>query len=498
MTSLASNHDSPRSERLWSRVGWGLVVLGWVFALGRYVARLGLRYDESRVTLNLLERNYVELLQPLDYQQGAPVGFLWVHKAMIDWVSFSEWGLRLPTLIAGLLIPCLIWDAARRLANPMAGALAVLMVIFHREIGLYVPEVKQYAFDCATTAGLLWAWSLLPEGRLSFRIWVGLGLMGLVLPWLSHAALFGLAGFGLALLWRTVAAKGDKGEVAKVMGIGALWFFGVAALYVLQLHTLAEEEWAKVWWAKHFAPLPFSNGWSLWWGRRIVSQFLFGTNWGIYLFPLYLTGLWVFWRRNPATVVLLVVPMIVTWIASSFEAYPFYGRLLLFSLPLAGLPLGAGAAAWWRAWSQWKVVHWGLRIAVTLWVLVLVKEGVRARSGDHNNMIDARPLFEHVDREQRSGDAVWMSSELDFSARVYSRMLNLDSATWIQGGAWVKADTQEVAQELAHIDTPRIWVLTNRPRGDEEWVQNLGHALRPDRKATVVLVTRSTVLLSLE
>ncbi len=464
----------------------------------RYLARLGLRYDESRVVMNLLERNYAELLQPLDYDQGAPVGFLWLHKAMIDWVSFSEWGLRLPTLIAGLLIPWLVWDAARRLADPMAGTLAVLMVIFHREIGLYVPEVKQYAFDCAATAGMLWVWSRLPEGRHSFRVWLGLAVMGLILPWLSHAALFGMAGFGLALLWRTVAAKDDRGELMNVMGIGAVWSLGLAALYVLQLRELAGEEWAKVWWADHFAPLPFTCEWSARWGWRVVSKFLFGTYLGSYLVPIYLTGLWIFWRRTPGTVILLLVPMLVMWIASSQESYPFYGRFLLFSLPLAGLPLGAGAAAWWRAGPKLKLLQWPLRFVVIFWVCVVVKEGARSRLGDHNNMIDARPLLEHVNREQLSGDTVWMSSELDYSARVYTRMLNLDSATWLHSSAWVKEETDEITQELAHIDTPRIWVLTNRPRGDDEWVKHLGRALRPDRKATVILVTRSTVLLKLE
>lgn len=105
MTSHDSNNDSPRRDRLWSRVGWGLVVLGWLLALGRYVARLGLRYDESRVTLNLLERDYAGLLQPLNYDQGAPVGFLWVHRAMIDWVSFSEWGAAFTDFDRGVADP---------------------------------------------------------------------------------------------------------------------------------------------------------------------------------------------------------------------------------------------------------------------------------------------------------------------------------------------------------------------------------------------------------
>jgi 4-amino-4-deoxy-L-arabinose transferase-like glycosyltransferase len=63
----------------------------------------------------------------LDYEQVGPVGFLWLHKAMHDFVSGSEWGLRLPTMLAGVAIPLLLWSVMKRLTGVNVAAVAVVL-----------------------------------------------------------------------------------------------------------------------------------------------------------------------------------------------------------------------------------------------------------------------------------------------------------------------------------------------------------------------------------
>ena len=55
------------------------------------------------LALNLVERTPRQLLEPLDWNQGAPAGFLLVAKAAIAVFGASEWALRLVPFIGSLL-----------------------------------------------------------------------------------------------------------------------------------------------------------------------------------------------------------------------------------------------------------------------------------------------------------------------------------------------------------------------------------------------------------
>ena len=52
-----------------------LVAAGIALRLLQYLANRSLWLDELRLTLNILERSYAGLTSPLDYNQGAPIGF---------------------------------------------------------------------------------------------------------------------------------------------------------------------------------------------------------------------------------------------------------------------------------------------------------------------------------------------------------------------------------------------------------------------------------------
>src|SRR5205814_7982131 len=103
----------------------GLLALGVLFRLRAYLHGRALWLDEVYLALNLVPRSYAELLQPLDHDQGAPLGFLLAAKFLIRCFGESEFVLRLLPFACGLLSLFLFQRIARQLLRPAAACFAL-------------------------------------------------------------------------------------------------------------------------------------------------------------------------------------------------------------------------------------------------------------------------------------------------------------------------------------------------------------------------------------
>jgi hypothetical protein len=83
---------------------WGIVVaLGIILRLRQYFANRSLWVDEASLALNIVNRTFGALTLPLDYNQGAPIGFLFIEKFSVLILGNNEFSLRLFPLFSGLL-----------------------------------------------------------------------------------------------------------------------------------------------------------------------------------------------------------------------------------------------------------------------------------------------------------------------------------------------------------------------------------------------------------
>ena len=65
----------------WPGLPWAIIGFGVLVRLARYLADFSLEVAESQLALNLVERSFADLLSTLDYDQAAPVGFLFAELA---------------------------------------------------------------------------------------------------------------------------------------------------------------------------------------------------------------------------------------------------------------------------------------------------------------------------------------------------------------------------------------------------------------------------------
>ena len=82
---------------------WFFVALGIVIRLVRYLVDYPIWHDEAFLAANFWDRDYVDLLLPLEYGQVAPWLFLAIERTAVTWLGYSE--LVAPPVPDGLQHP---------------------------------------------------------------------------------------------------------------------------------------------------------------------------------------------------------------------------------------------------------------------------------------------------------------------------------------------------------------------------------------------------------
>ena len=151
------------------------------------------------LALNIVNRSFRGLTTPLDYNQGAPIGFLLVEKAVISLLGNHDYTLRIIPLLAGLGTIPLIYFVSSQYGRKYYFLLPIGMVAFSSALIYYSSEVKQYSSDAFMALCLIFLFAKCLENKTGPRILVGLGLVGCLSMWFSFPTLFMFAGGAITL-----------------------------------------------------------------------------------------------------------------------------------------------------------------------------------------------------------------------------------------------------------------------------------------------------------
>ena len=93
-------HSSGMREKPWSSIlSAAILIAGLLLRLLHYLNNRSLWLDEAKLARNILDRGPIELLTPLEYNQGAPILFLLLVDATTALLGSSELALRLVPLL---------------------------------------------------------------------------------------------------------------------------------------------------------------------------------------------------------------------------------------------------------------------------------------------------------------------------------------------------------------------------------------------------------------
>ena len=437
-----------------------ILLAGFLLRLRQYLTGRSLWLDEAMLALNIVNRNFGDLFQPLDYDQGAPIGFMLVEKTFSLIFGRNEFSLRLFPFLIGLASLWLFYLLLKRSTSGAGFWVALTLFAFNPRLIYYSSEVKQYILDVAVTIGLLLVTMPLFQqaSRKAFAILTFAGLLAL---WFSHPALFVLAGIGLALFISYFQQR-DFLNLRFTIGMGILWLVNLAFLYSLTLSDLRNNSYMHAYWQGAFAPMPLRSDWSWYltaFQKNMDAQF--GISYAIGLiFILMLAGWGVLFTQKRAFAITLAGIVFFTLLASSLGLYPVLERMGLFLVPIGVLLMG----------KSLEIPAQRLRtypIASTIFVLALsgivlyspftrvLEQFITPKYFEH-----IRPTMEFLQASWKEDDSIYVSNGAAPAFEYYAPIYGLQDIFYISNP---REDYQDPGAILKQIKTfqghERVWVL---------------------------------------
>jgi hypothetical protein len=430
--------------------------VGVALRLRELLSRRSLWLDEAMLANNIVRRDWWALAEPLDDNQGAPVGFLWAQRSMIELFGNNEYALRAVPFVAGVAVLGLTYLLARRLLPAWASAVAVLLVALCPPLVRYSTEVKQYSLDVAVALLVSWlALRALDEagaggGSRRLAAWAAAATAAV---WLSHYALFVVAGTGAVLL----AASGGRRRIqaAAAAGLAAASF---GAVYLLSLRDLRGNDVLVDYWAAGFPPDGASPaGAASWLAGRLggLYQATAGFRPAVVAGGLSVAGVAVLARRGARRdLAVLLAPVAVLVVAAVVHVFPMTGRLVLAVVPVLVIATVAATTSRLRPAA----------VAGAVAVVVLVG-GWAGPAADvarsPTTIAEIRPVLEVVAERARPGDHLYVHDVTEPPARYYGALLGLRPErrlVWEPTGP-ACADGRERSAVAPPGGSTRAWVV---------------------------------------
>jgi Dolichyl-phosphate-mannose-protein mannosyltransferase len=456
-------------------IAWGLIFLGMVARLRLYLGNQSLWRDEAKLALNITQRSFSGLFRPLDYDQGAPIGFLMIEKCAVNLFGGGELVLRFWPMLASILTLPLFYFLCRRLLSPRAAIFALAILTLAADNSFHIAEAKQYSTDLFVAVGLLLLAARSFGGDIGYSMntksLLLLAIAGAAAVWFSHPAIFVLGGIGAALAVSWFGQTPRRGTGGIVI-LAAVWIGSFLANYLVSLRGLTHSDYLQHFWAAAgaYAPLPASGSAIFWYKRKLYALFAnpFSAEGESLAVLLFLLGIAAIYRTRKPLVAMLLLPILAALGASAIHKYPFDSRLVLFVFPLTAIAVAVGLNVLWE--SRFRAA--GI-LALGLLMISPVNRTLTTLATAPKNC-EIRESMAFIAQHRKPGDVFYLSPSARYGFAFYQAQFGLDGVPVVFGSP-EDGSLDSYAAELSAYAGKRVWVLvedqsSGDPVGESEFI----------------------------
>ncbi len=335
------------SDRNLSWLAMGIIALGIVLRLAVFFQNRCLIIDEANVARNISERGFIGLTAPLNYEQYAPPLYLWMVKLSTIVLGMGEMALRLPALLAGIIMLWLFYKALKEYATVNAAWYALLIVATGLFYIRYSAELKQYMGDATVALALILLAlrvDIFTTTRARFiAFWA---IVGSIAVWLSMPSVFIMAGIGAYYFYQCVRAK-DYSRITPIIVISIIWLAQFLLYYFTILKPQIKSDYLQNYHKDSFLyKFPITH--YKWTYNMTVLDIVFsnmGGKWALsvaFHVITFFIGAWWLLRKHTAKALLLIVPVACLYAAAGFRQFALVPRVILFILPVIMILIATG------------------------------------------------------------------------------------------------------------------------------------------------------------
>ena len=441
------------------KLAWLIIGFGVILRFVQYLFNRSLWFDESFLALNIIDRSFLELLQPLNYNQGAPIGFLMLEKIAVQIFNSSEFALRLFPFLSGTASMFLFYIVAKRFIKSEAVPIALALFAISGPLIYYSSEVKQYSSDVFIALMLLYfvTGNICLKRLTASRILV-FGVLGATVIWFSHSSVFILAGVGVSLVFFSFVRK-EWARIGCFLIAYSVWALSFTLCYLASLRALSANKELLSYWSGAFMPFPPLSFREIKW---FVDAFF-----SIFSFPVglsrtglaalaFLVGSVSIFVKKKEQFFILILPISLVLLASGFHLYPFKGRMILFLVPILLLFIAEGVEQ-----IRDKTKHNSPLIGIAFICILFLAPSLSASKLliKPRTLEEIKPVINYIRENKQNDDVLFLYYGAIPAYKYYSKIFNIDNNHYIEGVISRKNWKNYLNQLDKLRGNKRVWVL---------------------------------------
>ncbi len=300
-----------------------------------FVQDRSLLLDSLNVARNIGERSFIGLVDPLSYEQSAPLLFLWISELCTSIMGITHYSLRILPLLAGLVSLLLFADISKTVLKSPFSLIALFWFGTHQLTARYATEYKQYMVD--VFVGLLIIWIVLKIKKVNKHNWWKLSIGGAILIWLSMPSVFFV--ISAAIYLSLVRNRENHSWRPLIYTFGCVGFSFLANYLIVLSPTIGSDHMQDFHnnfflEGKIFDLDSLSHDFGLIIGQARMVVGKSGLAIGAVLISVVIC-IFGSVKSKRYELILLLLPIVGAYGASLVDKYSIIERLMLFSLPIS-------------------------------------------------------------------------------------------------------------------------------------------------------------------